>query len=368
LPRGQTLRVAAFPNYLPQRVLSGFSAQSGNQVTVDTYRSNEELLARLAAGKTYDIIVPSSYAVERLLSQQQLAPLAREQLPNAANIPKLFRNPPFDPGLQYCIPYVWSLLGLAIKTDHLKDFGPDPSRWQDLFTPTPLAGAKALPKVVMLDDMRATIGVALHSLGRSASSQSAADLQAAQALLLGQLPRVTDYVEDPSQALGAGEVPMALAWSTELFDLIRKRPDLRFVLPAEGTLLYVDYACVPKQAAQPAVAFALLNYLLDPFVAAQITNDSMLATANQEARKLLDVEGRWMWGTFDALTSRPHDYEVLRDVGPAQPLYERTWATVHQALAAQQAAAKRVAEESPSAANRPSAAGRAAAKRTTARP
>jgi spermidine/putrescine transport system substrate-binding protein len=337
LPRGQTLHVAAFPGYLAKSVLDGFESQTGNKVVVETYRSNEELIARLAENRPYDLIVPSSYAVERLLREQKILPLNRERIPNAANIPTLFRNPPFDPGLQYCVPYVWSLLGLGMKTDHAKDIGPDPSHWPDLFSVAPLASSAPRPKVVMLDDMRATLGVALRALGRSASSQSAADLLAAQELLIKQLPRVTEYLDDPSVPLSRGDVTLALSWSTELFDLIRKRPNIRFVLPIEGTLLYVDYACVPKPAAQPEVAFALLNYLLDPFIAAQTTNATMLATANQEARKLLDVEARWMWGTFDSLTTHARAYEVLRDVGAAQPLYDRAWATVKQALATQQA-------------------------------
>lgn len=335
-PSGRTLRVAAFPDYLARSVLEGFESRTGNKLVVETYHSNEELLERLAQGIRYDVVMPSSYAVERLVRKGQLLPMERERVENLVHVPMAFRNPPFDPGLKHCAPYVWSLLGLGIVSNREAP-GMDPDRWSALFAPTPTAGARALPRVVMLDDMRATIGVALRALGLSASSQRQEDLLAAQKLLLEQLPRVQGYVEDSSIPLRQGETSLALAWSTELFDLMRRRPDLRFVIPIDGTLLYVDYLCVPQSAEQREVAFAFLNYLLEPLVAAETTNATMLATANQGARRLLETEGRWMWGTFDSLTSRSRAYEVLSDVGPALPAYESVWQTVKTALAAQNA-------------------------------
>lgn len=337
LPSGQTLRIGAFPDYLARAAVQGFETRTGNKIVVETYKTNEELLERLGRGVRYDVIMPSSYAVEKLIQKGQLSMMQRERVDNLTHVPPNFRNPPYDPGLEHCVPYVWSLLGLGIvaRRDNPQR---DPDRWQSLFETTS-SEASGPSKVVMLDDMRATIGVALRSLGRSASSRERQDLLDAQKRLLEQLPRVQDYVEDSSLPLRRGESPLVLAWSTELYDLMRKRSEVRFVLPADGTLLYVDYACVTASSTQKEVAFAFLNHLLDPFVAAETTNATMLATANQPARKLLDTEARWMWGTFDTVLSHSHNsYEILRDVGPAQPLYDEVWQTVKTALSQQKPA------------------------------
>jgi len=335
IPTGQTVRVAGFPDYLNKSVVESFQTKTSNQVIVETYRTNEELSERLAKGVRYDLVFPSSYVAEQLISRGLLQPMVRERVPNLVNVPVQFRNPPYDPSMQYCIPYAWSLLGLGVISQR-EVRGRDPDRWSELFSLKP-RGQEAPTQVVMLDDMRATIGVTLRSLGYSASTRSREELMAAQQLLLAQLPRVQNYVEDPAVPISKNQVPLALSWSTEIFDLMRHRSDVRFVLPREGTLLYVDHGCVLKGAEHPEVAFALLNHLLDPFSAAETTNANMLATANQEGRRMLDIEARWMWGMFESVTARAGTYEILRDVGPAQPLYDDVWRTVKAALAAQNA-------------------------------
>lgn len=336
LPSGQTLRVAAFPDYFSRAALIGFESRTGNKIVIETYRTNEELLERLQNGLRYDVVVPSGYAVELLIKEGKLQPMQREHVENLAHVPAAFRNPPFDPGLEHCIPYVWSLLGLGVSSRRNLP-GHDLESWQALFAMVLRPGEPAPAQVMMLDDMRATMGVALKSLGRSANSRNREDIFAAEKLLLGQLPHVADYVDDPSLDLDSGAISLSLSWSTKLYDLMRRKREVRFVFPVEGTLLYIDYACVSKSSEHAEVAFAFLNHLLEPAVAAETTNTMMLATANQEARRRLDAEARAMWGAFEWMTHRGGRCEVLRDVGPAAPLYEEAWHRVKQALAAQKA-------------------------------
>jgi spermidine/putrescine-binding protein len=337
LPTGQTLRVAAFPGYLPAALQTDFESKTGNKLSVETYNSSEELLARLAGGTRYDVVFPSGYAVEQLIAAGRLAPMQRQLVPKVGNVPVGFRNPPMDAGLEHCIPYTWSILGLAVRPKS-KSSDVSPDRWLDLFETKPLPGEMSMPKLLMLDDMRASIGVALRYLNHSASSRQRADLLDAQKLLLSQLQRSPDYVKDPSLPLRSGEVALALSWSSPIFDLMRKRAEVRFVLPSEGTLLNIDYACVLVGSAELDVAFSFLNYLLDPFVAAETTNTTMLAIVNQGARQLLEPDGRGMWSLFDSVISRGQTYELLRDVGPAQAIYEETWRTVKAELKKRQAA------------------------------
>lgn len=330
LPSGQTLHVYSFKDYFVPETISSFEAKTGNKVVVKTYQTNEEMLARLQQGEQADVIFPSSYAAEKLILAQQVKPMIRERVPNIGHVPAVMRNPPFDSGLRHCVPYIWTMLGLGVLVD-----GIDVAREPDLSALFAIKG----PRVVMPDDARATIGMALKMLGRSPSSTKPADLDAAKDLLLRQLPRVMDYVDDPAQPLANRSVRMSLAWSTEIFELRNRDPDVRFVVPREGTLFYVDYACVTGSSQQADVAFAFINHLLDPYTAAEITNARMLALANQEARAMLRPEARWMWGLFEGIASRSRSYEVLRDVGGADRHYQQVWKTLKDALAAQQAAA-----------------------------
>ncbi|MBL9007745.1 MAG: spermidine/putrescine ABC transporter substrate-binding protein [Myxococcales bacterium] len=330
LPSGQTLHVYSFKDYFVPETVAAFEAKTGNKVILKTYQTNEEMLTRLAQGEVADVVFPSSYAVETLILAHKLKPMIRERVPNIGHVPAVMRNPPFDAGLRHCVPYIWTMLGLGVLVD-----GIDVAREPDLAA----LFAEKGPRVVMPDDPRATIGMALKLLGRSPSSKKPEDLEAAKQLLLRQLPRVKDYVDDPAQSLANRSVRMSLAWSTEIFELRNRDPDVRFVVPREGTLFYVDYACVLGSSQQADVAFAFINHLLDPYTAAEITNARMLALANQEARAMLRPEARWMWGLFEGLASRSRSYEVLRDVGSADTHYQQVWKTLKDALAAQQAAA-----------------------------
>lgn len=329
LPHGETVRVYSFKDYFLPATLDSFAMRTGNKVVVETYETNEQMMARLAEGADYDIVFPSSYAVERLIAGGQIKPMLRTRVPNLGNVPAVLRNPPFDPGLGHCVPYMWTMLGLGLIVDgvHIER---EPDQVMTLFE-------EKGPKVVMPDDARATIGMALMALHLSPSTRRPEDLQAAKRLLLRQMPRVVDYVDDPAKSLRERAVHMSLAWSTELFELKRSERDARFIVPREGTLFYVDYACVLSRSQHADVAFAFINHLLDPYTASEITNARMLALANQESRQFLIPEARWMWGLFDGLASRTRAHELLRDVGPAEALYDGVWREAKAALAAQKA-------------------------------
>ena len=327
VPSGQTLRVLTYPDYFGLTTVTRFEAETGNKVVLTTYGSSDELLERLAHDATFDVVFPASYAVERLIRDGKLLKMQRERVPNLVNITPEFRNPPYDPSMEHCVPYAWAAAGLGFVWT-ANSTGPEPDTLAKLF-------AKEGPRVVWLDDMRATMGLALRHLGRSASSQQQADLNEAQKLLIAALPRVDALVPSPGPLLATGKVTMSMAWSTELYNLHRDRPEIRFGLGQEGTLLYVNNACVLAQSPHPEVASAFINHLLNPQVSAEISNTRMLPMPNEEARRLLEGDGRTMWGLFEYLRNHNRSYETPRDVGAAQPAYEAAWRNVKEAFAAE---------------------------------
>ena len=325
VPTGRTLRIATFPSYVQPTALEWFTRQTGNRVTAETYGTNEELRRKLEAGEAYDLIFPSSYLVERLVQQDKIRPIERERVTNAVYLAQNLRNPSFDPGLAHCVPYIWSMVGIGTVANRVPLLG-DPESLNDLLSPKG-------PKVVMIDDMRATLGATLRALGYSSNSQDVREIALARDALLAQIPRVHSYTEDPAAVLAGGEAALALAWSSEILDLRRKNLDYRFRPPREGTLLYIEYMCVPKNAHEPDAGFALMNHLLDPYTSAELTNRTMIPTTIVESKKLLEPEPRWMWSLFDGVMSRSHHYELVRDVGAAESAYRDAWQVVKQALA-----------------------------------
>lgn len=335
-PSHQTLTVATFPDYFGSRTLSSFTQKTGNRVDVEVFESNEQMLANLD-GRRFDVAFLSGYAVEHLIERGRIAVMPRERVPNLAQVLPDFRNPPQDPGLLHCIPYTWWVVGLAYlppKTGHVKE----PTGLDELFSETG-------PQAVWLNDMRATLGMALRRLGKSANTRNAADVEQAKMLLLSAAGRGVELVDDPLPLWQAGRLSVSLSWSNDVFVLARKAPQVRFLLPKEGTLLYVDFACVLQHAKEPEVAFAFLDHLLDPSVSADIANTQLLPTVSESAKKLEDTEVRWIWGILDSLRSRPKSYEPLRDVGDATQLYEAAWSEVKAGI--QKEAARRAATPPP---------------------
>lgn len=328
IPSGQTLRVATYSEYFGLRTLPTFESKTGNRVESEVFQSNESLLAHLGS-RSFDVVFLSGYAVEHMLASGRLQKMPRERVPNLAQVPLDFRNPPYDPGLEHCVPYIWWVIGFAFlppKSGHTSE----PSSLDALF-------AKDGPEVAWLDDMRATLGMALRRLGRSPNTRDATDLAAARELLLAALPRVVDIVDDPAELLQSGRISVSMGWSNDTFSLARKDPRVRFLLPKEGTLLYVDFACVLQTAKQPEVGFAFLDHLLEPTISAEIANTRMIPTVSEGGRKMLDAEAHWMWGTLESLRGHSGRYEPLRDVGDATLLYEKTWAEVKAGFAKEKA-------------------------------
>jgi spermidine/putrescine-binding protein len=121
-PDAQSLNLFAWSEYIPQEVTDGFSKETGIKVNYETYDSNEAMITKLTQGSTrYDLIQPSEYAVENLIKRNMLAPLDLSQIPNVKNLDPAFRNPAYDPGQKYSVPYMAGTVGIVVNTDVVKE-------------------------------------------------------------------------------------------------------------------------------------------------------------------------------------------------------------------------------------------------------
>ena len=308
-------------DYIDPDVLSDFERLTGVKVTVDTYDTNEQAIAKLQQGGiAYDIVVPTDYAVQILIGLGLLEPLDRSVVRAIEHLDPNNLNGPYDPGNRYSVPYFWGTSGYAYDTAVL---GPDLASWEALFEPAEAARGK----IVMHGYYRETIAAALLWLGYSLNETSDEALQRALEVLKAQKPFVLTYTsENNDELLIAGEAMIAHCWTGQAILAKRERPTIRYVIPKEGCAVWQDNLCVLKGAPHRYAAMVFIDYLCWPEIAARNATYVGYASPNRTAREqgLLDPD----------LVNDPAIYlddmtwkrlQWFKDLGPDYVKYDRIW-------------------------------------------
>ncbi len=297
-----------------------FEARYGVHVNVDLYDSNEALLAKLQAGNAgYDVICPSDYSVQVLLAQGLLRRLDLSALPHLRNIDASFLDRPYDPANAHSVPYFWGTTGIAY--DRRKVAAPVDS-WAALWDP------RYKGRVLMLDDAREAFGAALKLRGHSLNTTDERLLGAARDDLERQKPLVRAYnssnVED---VLLAGDVWLAQGWNGQFVKAMEQDADIVYVIPREGSTLFIDSLAIPVDAPHPELAHAFLDFTMEPEIAAEICRTMHYSSPNREALPLLPPEIR----NHPAIFPPPEAVkrlELIRDLGETTVVYDRLWTEV----------------------------------------
>lgn len=318
-----TLHLFNWDNYLNPQVAKDFEKEFGIRVVEDKFASNEDMLAKLQSGAGgYDVVVPSDYAVRILVRQGLLAKLDHKNLPNLQNISQRFRNPEYDKRHDYSVPYLWGTTGIGYSKKGTTMAGA-PRSWGDLFEPDKLQRYRG--RISMLNDMREAVGAALIYKGYSPNSTKPDELEAAKKVLLAQKTYLAKYDSEAYEdSLVAGETVLVHGWSGEIFTAQGNSDDIGFVVPKEGSFLFVDNLVIPKNSKNKQLAEQFINYLLRPEVAAKNSNFLKYPTPNAKAKPLLDRNGS---GATYELPANVKFYSI-EDVEAAGKLYEKIWTEV----------------------------------------
>ena len=277
------LNLYCWAEYIPQGVIDDFTKETGIQVSVENYASNEELIGKLlAGGGKYDLIQPSEYAVEVLIKDNQLLPLKQEALTNLGNLAPEFRSMPFDPGNKFSVPFMAGFVGIVVNTDKIKT--PIKS-FSDVFVPA------HKNRIVILDDSREITSWALGEAGLGINDVTPESLAKIRPILQKWLPLVKVYDSDsPKTALKNGDVDIGVVWSGEAALLYNDDKKFQFILPQSGAHLFVDNMAIPKTAQHPQTAHLFINYLLRPEVGKRVADDFPYYSPNSAARSLLSPD------------------------------------------------------------------------------
>lgn len=303
--------------YIAEETIPDFQTEFGVRVRYDNFSSNSELLAKIQAGASgYDLIVPSDYMVEIMIAQNMLQPLNTQNIPNLQHLDERFRNMPFDPENLYAVPYQWGTTGLGINTRYVREAI---DSWDVLWDPA-YAG-----RISVLDDMRSGLVPALKRLGFSVNTRDERELAAARDLMFEQKAMVRTYSSETYiDLLKSGDVWIAQGWSGDIFQVMKENPDIIFVIPKEGSYIWVDTMVIPKGAPNKTTAEAFINYILRAEIGAAISNYTGYSSPNRAALPLIDEElllNETMYPPQEILDR----LEFMHDVGSATLLYNRMW-------------------------------------------
>ena len=263
----KTVNLFFWPGYIPDELLERFTEETGIEITMDIYDTNEALLAKLQAGATgYDVVIPSGYIVPTMVQQGLLQKFDAKSLPNGGKIADAFVSPAFDPDRAYTAPYMWGTTGLVY--DSAKTGGELPDSWSVFFEPGPLSG-----KIAALDDEVEVFNAAAYYLGFDKCTEDPAEGQKILDLLAAQKDHLLLYGSSGTiDRVLAGEVAMHHIWNGAAHRVRNAMDTARYIYPEEGITQWADNLSIPATAEHPENARIFIDFLMDPENVAEITN------------------------------------------------------------------------------------------------
>lgn len=329
---GGTLYLYNWGDYIDPELVEQFTAESGVAVVVDTFETNEDMIAKVRAGGSgYDIVVPSDYAVQVMVADGLLAPLDRAQLSNLGNLDPQLQGLYFDPEGSHSVPYLFGTTGIAYS---MASFPDGVESWAALFEPAQLEAVRG--KASMLDDEREAPGAALRYLGASLNSTDPALLGQARDLLLAQKPFLAAYNSGNFQRLlASGEYLIAQAFSDDallarrgLEDEFSGNPDIAFVIPQEGGTIWMDNLAILEDSPSKEAAHRFIDFMLRPEVAAQNAEYVGYLTPNLAAREQLSEELRSLYAQGFAPDAATYERLEWIERGAGSEAFSELWAEV----------------------------------------
>jgi putrescine transport system substrate-binding protein len=334
-----SVHIYNWSDYIGKTTLTDFQSATGIKPMYDVFDSNETLEAKLLAGRTgYDVVVPSNHFLGKQIKAGAFQKLDKSLLPNYKNLdPALLKRlEKNDPGNQYAVPYLWGTNGIGYNVEKVKAaLGVDKiDSWSVLFEPENIKKLSSCG-VAFLDSADEMLPAVLNYMGLDPNSTKEADYKAAEAKLLKIRPYVTyfhssKYITD----LANGDICVAAGFSGDVFQAKARAEEagkgvkIAYSIPKEGGNLWFDMLAIPADSKNVKAASAFINYMLDPKVIAQVSDEVGYANANPAAGEFMDQEIR-----TDEAVYPPQDVQerlyVNSELPPkVQRLMTRSWTKV----------------------------------------
>jgi spermidine/putrescine transport system permease protein len=271
--------------YINPEVLTVFEEETGIHVIYEEYETNEIMYPKIQSGAiAYDVVCPSDYMIQRMIENDLLAEINFDNLPNIKYIDSTYLNQArqFDPENKYSVPYLFGTVGILYN----KTMVDEPvDSWSILWD------EKYTGDILMQDSVRDAFGITLKYLGYSLNSTDLDELEAAKQMLIKQKPLVQAYVIDQVRdKMIGGEAALGVIYSGEALYTQTENSDLEYVIPKEGSNLWIDSWAIPKNAEHKENAEAFINFLCRPDIAKMNYDYTTYSIPNSEGRKLIEDE------------------------------------------------------------------------------
>ncbi|MBK8157928.1 MAG: spermidine/putrescine ABC transporter substrate-binding protein [Rhodospirillaceae bacterium] len=315
-----SLAVYNWGDYINPEVLDRFSKEFDVKVSLDTYGSNEEMLAKIQAGATgYDLVFPSVHMHDIMAKLDLLEKTDVNQMPGWENIDKEHLKSKTDPTGAYCLPYAWGTVGIIYNKNRV----PEIKSWKDYF-----AFAAANPgTVIMLDDMREVLGVGLIMNGKSVNSRDPQDLELATQTILKEKPNIGAFSYEVVPLIQSADMAAAHYFVGAMMYVLEDPDNLAYVIPEEGATMYQEDICVLKSGPNKENAKKFLEFFMRPEIAALNATQQKNGTVNVKAKELLPPELR-----DNVNINPPADVraklQIFEDLGEDLRNYDRQWTKI----------------------------------------
>lgn len=290
---GETLHIYNWGEYTGENILADFEESTGAKVVMENYDSNEQMYIKVANGESYDILVPSDYMIQRLIEEGYLQKLDPSRLDCMDKLADAVKGLPYDPENEYSIPYFWGTVGIVydknkVKLEELEREG------YDIFLDEKYRG-----DIYLYDSERDSFMMALKALGYSMNTENQDELNEAYEWLVTCVQTmkpeiVTDEIIDN---MAQGRKALGLIYSGDATYVMSENEDMGFYLPETGTNLWSDAMVIPKNAKNPELAHAFINFVCDYDGAYDNSSYVGYTSANREVMEDLSGEG----GDFEGI-------------------------------------------------------------------
>ena len=326
---GGTLNLFIWSSYIDPALLKAFEKQYNVTVVETDYASNAEMAAKLKAGgdSQYDVVVPSSYYVPELAAEGLLAPIDTSKLSNLRNLYPKFRNPSYDPGDKYSIPYQTGTTGIVYDPAKIKN---PPHSWAALYDPK---ANPNYPFVLPKGEGRDQIASACAYLGYGFTCAKKSEWIAAAKLIIATKKRknFAGFVDEtPARdEMKNGLIAISTAFNGDIGQCYADGSckTLKYFLPTDGTENWVDTMAIPAHAPNPQLGLEFINFILDAKNGADLSNWNQYSSPNQAAQPML--QGILQTEMF---TPTPADEKILYFLPPLKgaqyKLFNDIWTSV----------------------------------------
>ena len=306
------VNVLNWTSYIPYEVINDFEKETGIKVNYGTYSSNEELLAKISSSKegTYDLIFPSDYMIELMINKGMLEKIDKEKLENIDNINPLFLHQKFDSNNDYSIPFLAATSVIAVNRDLVSD---------KIESYTDLLSSKYKNNIVLLDDQRIVIGMALQALGYDMNETDESKVNEAKNWLLKINPNVKAFDSDsPKTFLITKETSVGIIWNAEAEIAVIENPNIEIIYPKDGFAISLDNYAIVKGSKNKENAYKFIDYVLRNNINKKITEEYPYINTTNENMNL----------DYSELYNILKNGTYVENIGPKISLFDKVWAQI----------------------------------------